>query len=139
MGLSDTSVAPPPIRSRSRSSGGGSSDSSSEYRSSPSRVTRWSRARWRSSESGVSATDDELPASDVECLEVGDTPVRHERAARQNGHAIAERFGVRQHVRAEEDGASTIAQRQDQIAHVPPSERIEAGHRLVEKRPLPDR
>ena len=37
------------------------------------------------------------------------------------------------HVRAEEDGAPAIAQRQDQIAHFAPAKRIEARHRLVEK------
>ena len=82
---------------------------------------------------GRQTADDELPAPDLERLEIGDPPARHEPAARQNGHAAAQRFGVRQHVRAEEHRASAIAQRQNEIAHFAPAERIETRHRLVEK------
>src|SRR5688572_19034125 len=76
---------------------------------------------------------DEFPASDVERLKIRDSPVRHQLAVRQYRHAITQRFGIRQDVRAEEDGASAIAQRQDEISHVAAAERIEPRHRLVEK------
>ena len=49
------------------------------------------------------------------------------------GHAVAQRLGVREHVGAEEHGASAIAQRHDQIAHFTAAKRVEARHRLVEK------
>ena len=85
---------------------------------------------------GGQSADDQLPASDVERLKIRDPPVRDELALREYGDAITQRFGIRQHVRAEEDGASAIAQRQDEISHLAAAQRIEAGHRLVEKHDL---
>ena len=58
---------------------------------------------------------------------------RDEPAARQDRHAVAQRLRVRQHVRAEEHGASAIAKLKDQVPHFAPAERIEPRHRLVQK------
>ena len=63
-------------------------------------------------------------------------PLVDQAALREDGDAAAERFGVAQHVRAEEHGAAAIAQPEDQRADVAAAERIEARHRLVEDHQL---
>src|SRR5439155_8407405 len=55
-----------------------------------------------------------------------------EPAARENRHTTAEAFGIRQDVRAEEHRPAAIAESKNQRANLPPADRIETGHRLVE-------
>jgi hypothetical protein len=84
----------------------------------------------------VRAGDDELPAGDAERDHLGEAARRDEASFRENGHAAAQRLGVAQDVRAEEDGASAIAQPENQRSHVAAPERIETRHRLVEDHEL---
>ena len=77
--------------------------------------------------------DHQLPALQLERHQVADATARHHPALRHDPDPAAQRFGVRQDVRAEEHGAAALAQLEDQIAHLAPAERIEAGHRFVEE------
>ena len=45
----------------------------------------------------------------------------------------ADRLGVGQNVRAEEDGRAPIAQAEDELPHVAASERVQPRHRFVEE------
>ena len=57
---------------------------------------------------------------------------RPDRAGPDHRHPAAQGLGVREDVRAEEHRAATVAQPQQQLAHVAAAERIEARHRSVE-------
>ena len=75
---------------------------------------------------------DQFPAAAVERDHVGQVAARHQAAAREDRDAAAQRFGVAQHVRAEEHRAAFVAQPQNQRADVAPPQRIEPRHRFVE-------
>ena len=78
----------------------------------------------------------QLPAARLEREHLGQTAAGDQASVGENRDAAAQGFGVAQHVRAEEHGAAAVAQPQDQRAHVPAPERIEARHRLVENHQL---
>ena len=78
------------------------------------------------------AGDDQLPSAGLERQHLVQPAARHEPAAREDRDAAAQRLGVAQHVRAEEDRASAVTKTQDERADVAPSQRVEARHRLVE-------
>src|ERR1700674_2946713 len=62
------------------------------------------------------AADDQFPAAYVERVDVRHGSGRHEAPAGEDGHATAQRLGVGQYVRAEEDGAPAVAPLENQIA-----------------------
>src|SRR4029077_18102411 len=81
----------------------------------------------------VQVGDDELPAVDVERQHLPQQTAGDHAALRENRNATAESLRVAQDVGAEKYRAATIAQSQDQGAHIAPAERVEAGHRLAEE------
>ena len=131
-GFSETRCAPVAVSRPSNASGGGSSGSSSEYRPSPIWTTRRVPGRTPSTAASDAAGDNQLPAARAKCEHVGQAAVSDEAALGENRDAVAQRLGVAQDVRAEEDRAAAIAQIENQRSHVAATERIEAGHRLVE-------
>src|SRR5688500_12176718 len=74
-----------------------------------------------------------LPPADAERHHLGERSRRDQAAADDDTDAAADRLGVAQDVRAEEDGGAAISQSQDDVAHVATAQRVEAGHRLVEE------
>src|SRR5262249_39954137 len=68
--------------------------------------------------------------------ELGDGADGGQTASRENRDAMTEQLGVRQDVRAEQDRAAFVAKAGDDLAHLAPAERIEAGHRLIENHEL---
>src|SRR5688500_9827998 len=83
-------------------------------------------SRQRRQHRGRHIRHDQLPSLQLEGEQLVEAARRGELALRDNRHAIAQRFGVGQDVRAEEHGAATLAQSENQIAHVAAAERIEA-------------
>ncbi len=75
---------------------------------------------------------DQFPAAHLEREHVGEAPFGDEPAFRKDCHAAAQRFRIAQNVRAEEDGAASIAQPENQRSQVATAERIQPRHRLVE-------
>ena len=78
----------------------------------------------------------QFPPADLECEDVGERAGGGEAAAGHDRDPPAERFRIRQDVRAEKNGAPLIAQLENERAHVAASAWIETGHRLVEKHHL---
>src|SRR6185312_1185611 len=64
--------------------------------------------------------------------DVAQLSARDQASFREDGDAAAERLGVAEHVRAEEDGAAPVAQPENELSDVAAAERIEPRHRLVE-------
>ena len=77
--------------------------------------------------------DDELPSADLKREDVGEQADGSETSCGDHRDPAAERLGIRKDVRAEEHGPALIAQLQDERADVAASQRVESGHRLVEK------
>ena len=67
---------------------------------------------------------------------VGERAGRGETPPGDDRDSPAQRFRVRQDVRAEKHGASLVSQFEDERSHVAAAQRIEARHRLVEKHHL---
>ncbi len=75
----------------------------------------------------------DFPPADFVPGHVGQPAAGGQPSAGDDGDAAAERLGVRQDVRAEEDGLAGVAQPQDQGADVASAQRVEPRHRLVEE------
>ncbi len=54
----------------------------------------------------------------------------------EHGDPVAKHFGVRKNVRGEKYGSALAFQIENDVAHFAPADRIEPGHRLVEKKYL---
>src|SRR6185436_6295721 len=78
----------------------------------------------------------QLPALDRELLQVGERSRCRQPPLGDDRHARAERLGVRQDVRAEEDRPPLVAQLEDERADIAAAERIQARHRLVQEHDL---
>ena len=57
-------------------------------------------------------------------------------AADQHGHAVAKHFRIGEYVRREENRSPLPLQLENNVAHLAPPYRIEAGHGLVQKNHL---
>ena len=78
------------------------------------------------------ARDEHLHVLHVDPEQVAERAHLEEPARTQDRHPVAQRLGVGEDVRREEDGLPRLAQAEDDVPDEPPADRVEAGHRLVE-------